>query len=56
MDLGTQQQQQQPCLLGETWTSEFPELGAADFGIGSFDVESIWSMDDSLWYTQAQGA
>jgi transcription factor MYB, plant len=50
------QQQQQPCMLGETWTSsELPELGVADFDIGSFDVESIWSMDDSLWYTQAEG-
>ena len=47
--------QQQPCLLGETWTSsELPELGVADFEIGSFDVESIWSMDDNLWYTQTQ--
>ncbi|RLN43501.1 transcription repressor MYB6-like [Panicum miliaceum] len=53
---GQQQQQQQPCLLGETWTSsELPELGVADFEIGSFDVESIWSMDDNLWYTQTQG-
>ncbi|CAN6289635.1 unnamed protein product [Urochloa humidicola] len=56
-----QQQQHEPCLLGETtWTasasSELPELGVADFEIGSFDVDSIWSMDDdSLWYTQAQG-
>ncbi|CAM0872932.1 unnamed protein product [Alopecurus aequalis] len=54
-----QQQQQAPCQLGETWTSEplpglgFPELGVADFEIGSFDVDSIWSMDD-LWYTQPQ--
>ncbi|GJN31295.1 hypothetical protein PR202_gb19677 [Eleusine coracana subsp. coracana] len=58
MDLMSTQQQQQPCLVGDTWTSdEFPELGVADFEIGSFDVESIWSMDDSLWYTttQAQG-
>jgi transcription factor MYB, plant len=58
MDLisAQQQQQQQPCMLGETWTSsELPELGVADFDIGSFDGESIWSMDDSLWYTQAQG-
>ncbi|WVZ56737.1 hypothetical protein U9M48_007226 [Paspalum notatum var. saurae] len=48
------QQQQQPCLLGETWTSssELPELGVADFEIGSFDVESIWSMDDNLWFAQ----
>ncbi|TVU47271.1 hypothetical protein EJB05_06866 [Eragrostis curvula] len=56
--LTTHQQQQQPCLLGETWTttSELPDLGVGDFEIGgSFDVESIWSMDDSLWYTQAQG-
>ncbi|CAL4922360.1 unnamed protein product [Urochloa decumbens] len=55
---GQQHQQQEPCLLGETaWTasSELPELGVADFEIGSFDVESIWSMDDSLWYTQTQG-
>ncbi|KAL6902249.1 hypothetical protein ACP4OV_005125 [Aristida adscensionis] len=46
--------QQQPCLLlaGETWPSELPELGVADFEIGSFDVESIWSMDEDLWYTQ----
>ncbi|XP_062215791.1 transcription factor MYB2-like [Phragmites australis] len=51
----TQLPQQQPCLLGETWTSEIPELGVADFEIGSFDVESIWSMDDNLWYTQTQG-
>jgi myb proto-oncogene protein len=51
-----QTQQQQPCLVGETWaSSELPELGVADFEIGSFDVESIWSMDDNLWYTQAQG-
>ncbi|KAK3147417.1 hypothetical protein QOZ80_3BG0282120 [Eleusine coracana subsp. coracana] len=60
MDLimSSQQEQQQTCLVGDTWTSdEFPELGVADFEIGSFDVESIWSMDDSLWYTttQAQG-
>lgn len=50
-------QQQQSCLVGETsWaSSELPELGVADFEIGSFDVESIWSMDDSLWFTQAQG-
>jgi myb proto-oncogene protein len=54
-----QQQQQAPCQLGEAWTSEplpsiaFPELGVADFEIGSFDVDSIWSMDD-LWYTQPQ--
>ncbi|KAM0914175.1 hypothetical protein ACQ4PT_011711 [Festuca glaucescens] len=53
------QQQQAPCQLGETWTSvplpglEFPEPGVADFDIGSFDVDSIWSMDD-LWYTQPQ--
>ncbi|CAN6312996.1 unnamed protein product [Urochloa humidicola] len=57
--VGQQHQQEQPCLLGETtWTassSELPELGVADFEIGSFDVESIWSMDDSLWYTQTQG-
>ncbi|XP_062211048.1 transcription factor MYB2-like [Phragmites australis] len=50
-----QQQQQQPYLLGETSTSELPELGVADFEIGSFDVESIWSMDENLWYTQTQG-
>ncbi|KAG0551355.1 hypothetical protein BDA96_01G416200 [Sorghum bicolor] len=53
-----QQQQQSSCLLGETTTwasSELPELGVADFEIGSFDVESIWSMDDNLWFTQAQG-
>ncbi|KAL6645686.1 hypothetical protein ACP70R_017294 [Stipagrostis hirtigluma subsp. patula] len=49
----TQQQQQQPCLIGgETWPSELPELGVADFDMGGFDVESIWSMDDNLWYTQ----
>uniref|UniRef100_A0ACD5YLL4 Uncharacterized protein n=1 Tax=Avena sativa TaxID=4498 RepID=A0ACD5YLL4_AVESA len=53
-------QQQAPCNLGEAWTSEplpvpagFPDLGVADFEIGSFDVDSIWSMDD-LWYTQPQ--
>ncbi|XP_047072653.1 transcription factor MYB2-like [Lolium rigidum] len=52
-----QQQQQAPCQVGEAWTPEqlpglgFPELGVADFEIGSFDVDSIWSMDD-LWYTQ----
>uniref|UniRef100_A0A804R7T8 MYB transcription factor n=1 Tax=Zea mays TaxID=4577 RepID=A0A804R7T8_MAIZE len=54
-----QQQQQWSCLLGEaTWasSSELPDLGCvADFEIGSFDVESIWSTDDSLWFTQAQG-
>jgi myb proto-oncogene protein len=55
--LAGQQQQQSSCLLGETtWaSSELPELGVADFEIGSFDVESIWSMDDNLWFTQAQG-
>jgi len=56
--LAGQQQQQSSCLLGETTTwasSELPELGVADFEIGSFDVESIWSMDDNLWFTQAQG-
>ncbi|CAN6301109.1 unnamed protein product [Urochloa humidicola] len=57
---GQQHQQEQTCLLGDTtWTtassSELPGLGVADFEIGSFDVESIWSMDDSLWYTQTQG-
>ncbi|CAD6203377.1 unnamed protein product [Miscanthus lutarioriparius] len=54
---GQQQQQQSSCLLGETtWaSSELPELGVVDFEIGSFDVESIWSMDDNLWFTQAQG-
>ncbi|KAF7054072.1 hypothetical protein CFC21_061828 [Triticum aestivum] len=52
-------QQQAPSQLAGTWTSEplpslgFPELGVADFEIGSFDVDSIWSMDD-LWYTQPQ--
>ena len=54
--LAGQQQQQSSCLLGETTTwasSELPELGVADFEIGSFDVESIWSMDDNLWFTQA---
>ena len=55
--LAGQQQQQSSCLLGETtWaSSELPELGVEDFEIGSFDVESIWSMDDNLWFTQAQG-
>ena len=55
-----EQQQAPPCQLGEAWTSEplpghvgFPELGVADFEIGSFDVDSIWSMDD-LWCTQPQ--
>nr|CAB3496112.1 unnamed protein product [Digitaria exilis] len=48
--------QQQGCLIGETWaSSELPELGVGDFEIGGFDVESIWSMDDNLWYTQTQG-
>ncbi|KAL5217045.1 hypothetical protein ABZP36_017729 [Zizania latifolia] len=49
---------QPPCQVGQTWTSEsslpglgFPELAVTDFEIGSFDVESIWSMDDDLWYT-----
>jgi myb proto-oncogene protein len=56
LDEQQRQQQQPPCLLGETWSSsELPELGVADFEIGSFDVESIWSMDDNLWYTQTQG-
>ncbi|VAI06263.1 unnamed protein product [Triticum turgidum subsp. durum] len=54
-----QQQQQAPSQLAGAWTSEplpslgFPELGVADFEIGSLDVDSIWSMDD-LWYTQPQ--
>lgn len=50
--------QQPPCQLGEAWAYEpmpglgFPELGVTDFEMGGFDVESIWSMDDDLWYTQ----
>lgn len=56
-------QQQAPCQqAGEAWTSEpvlpgnagFPELGVADFEMGSFDVDSIWSGMDDLWYTQPQ--
>ncbi|KAI4994391.1 hypothetical protein ZWY2020_029439 [Hordeum vulgare] len=51
--------QQQQSQLAGAWTSEplpslgFPELGVADLDMGSFDVDSIWSMDD-LWYTQPQ--
>uniref|UniRef100_A0A0D9VTC6 Uncharacterized protein n=1 Tax=Leersia perrieri TaxID=77586 RepID=A0A0D9VTC6_9ORYZ len=28
----------------------FPDLAVADFEISGFDVDSIWSMDDDLWY------
>ncbi|KAG8096217.1 hypothetical protein GUJ93_ZPchr0013g34701 [Zizania palustris] len=49
---------QPPCQVGQTWTSSesslpgtgFSELAATDLEIGSFDVDSIWSMDDDLWY------